>query len=119
MEKYGFQDTVHSWFSGYLDNRKQNVILDEFRSDWQYTNAGVPRGSVLGPLDINGIVENIQSHIKIFADNTSVFVIIEIEYEAVRPLNMDLEHVSNLSKQWCIDITLKKQKACHSLERET
>ena len=38
------------WFSNYLSNRKQRVILPGAVSDWTYIKAGVPQGSILGPL---------------------------------------------------------------------
>ena len=51
-----------------------NVIKGE-KSDFTSVSTGVPQGSVLGPLlflvHINNIVNNIQSVIKLFADDTS------------------------------------------------
>ena len=39
-----------AWFSNYLSNRKQRVILPGAVFDWTYIKAGVPQGSILGPL---------------------------------------------------------------------
>ena len=38
------------WLSDYLSNRKQRVVINGISSDWIIIEAGVPRGSILGPL---------------------------------------------------------------------
>ena len=50
-------------------------------SVWNYIRAGVPQGSILGPLlflvFINDIVNGIDSNISLFANGTSPFIIVE------------------------------------------
>jgi hypothetical protein len=47
-------------------------------SDWLSINAGVPQESILGPLlfiiFINDTVQDIDAQIKLFADDTSLYV---------------------------------------------
>ena len=43
-------DRVIKLFSSYLSGRKQRVVLNEQASDWTPVEAGVPQGSMLGPL---------------------------------------------------------------------
>ena len=44
------QIIILKWFRSYLTGRKQRVIIDGQSSDWRQIEAGVPQGSVLGPL---------------------------------------------------------------------
>ena len=56
----------------FLSNRKQRVLLNGKNSKWKDMSAGVPQGSVLGPLlflvYINDLVGNLRCDIKLFAD---------------------------------------------------
>jgi hypothetical protein len=62
-----------------LQDRLQRVAINECYSSWQYINAGVPQGSrnLLFLLCINDIVDNIQSQVRLFADDTSIFFIVD------------------------------------------
>ena len=85
----------------------------------------MPQGSVLGPLlflvYINDITENIDSHIKLFADDTSLFITIDSnEQEQTSQLNRDLAQISKWAETWLVSfnptkttslyVTLKKPK---------
>ena len=51
--------------------------LNRRSSHWIQISAGVPQGSILGPLlfliYINDISQNLESDVKLFADDTSLF----------------------------------------------
>lgn len=47
---FGFKDTVLDWFSSYLRDRCQCVVVDGVRSNDKVLKYGVPQGSVLGPV---------------------------------------------------------------------
>ena len=65
----------------YLTARQQKVVLNGQTSSWLIVTAGVPQGSVLGPLlsliYINDLSDGTTSSCKISADDTSFFSKIE------------------------------------------
>ena len=74
-------------------------MLNGQTSNWKKILAGVPQGSILGPLFflifINDIPDGIQSNIKIFADDTSIFSVMKDRISASATLNEDLYLISN------------------------
>jgi hypothetical protein len=50
LQQAGICGTLLEWFSSYLSNRKQRVVVSGQSSDIKELHAGVPQGSILGPL---------------------------------------------------------------------
>ena len=86
------------------------IIL--FSSDWTFVRAGVPQGSVLGPLlfllYINDIVNDIGANIRLFADDTSLFIIVDDPVTAAECLNADLSRISNWADAWLVSFNPTK-----------
>ena len=61
-------------FSDYLANRRQRVVLPGDCSDWAL---GSIRGPLLFLIFINDIVSDIETNIRLFADDTSLYIIVE------------------------------------------
>jgi len=62
------------------------VAINGETSDTKYINAGVPQGSIRSrlmffPIYINDIVNNSSCNIELFADDTSLYLVVENEYE--------------------------------------
>ena len=78
LEKLGFRGCAFSWFQSYLSNRYQYVALQGEESDKKKIIAGIPQGSILGPLlfllYINDManVSNVLQCVH-FADDTTLF----------------------------------------------
>ena len=84
------------------------------KSDFKNVSPGVPQGSVLGPLlfliYINDIVNNIESVIKLFADDTSLSLALNNPDSRAEILNHDLEQINEWAKKWKVRFNEKNQK---------
>ena len=77
LESFGISGNLLKLFHSYLNNRQQRVVLNGQYSKWAPILAGVPQGSILGPLlfliYINDLPENLKTSAKFFGDDTSLF----------------------------------------------
>ncbi len=82
------------------------MVYSNSSSRWSSINAGVPQGSILGPLlfliYINDIVNDIHSNIRLFADDTSLYIIVDDPISASTILNNDLETIHHWSQKWLV-----------------
>ena len=113
---HGITGDLLSWFRSYLHNREQRVIIHGSSSKWGKIPAGVPQGAVLGPLTfliyINDTTENIKTNIKLFADDTSLYVTIDEDaVTATNQLNEDLSQISKWADTWLVKFNAGKSKA--------
>ena len=99
LEQLGIVNPLLSWFRSNLSDRKQRVVLDGQASDWTSIDAGVPQGSILGPL-LFLICFNIKSDINLFADDTSLLSYTENPVTAAREWNSDLRTLQVWASQW-------------------
>ena len=114
MYALGIRGQLLEWFKDYLTNRKQAVILKGSISTYRPVLAGVPQGSVLGPvlflIYINDIVQDIQSSVKLFADDTSMYLGLEDTTTRTNILNSDLDKINSWANKWKVKFNETKTK---------
>ena len=115
LKYVGVTDSLLHWCSDYLANRKQRVVIPGACSDWLPVTAGVPQGSILGPLlfllYINDIVDNIKATIRLFADDTSLYIIVDNPHNTAGQLNTDLQMIHQWATQWLVTFNPTKSES--------
>ena len=88
MKQNGVKGNLLETLTNFLNDRKQRVVLNGQHSKWANIEAGVPQGSILGPLlfliYINYLPDNLISNSKLFADDTSLFSVINDNHLSAR-----------------------------------
>ena len=106
LKAAGITGTLVKWFKSYLDERKQRVVIPGAKSDLTFIQAGVPQGSIFGPLlfliFINDIVRDIGANIRLFADDTSLYIMVEYPDTAALCLNNDLQTITDWAHKWLV-----------------
>ena len=81
LKQSGISGNLLKWFQNYLYGREQRVVINGSNSYWLPVTAWVPQGSILKPLlfitFINDIVTEINAEIKLFADDTSLYLMVD------------------------------------------
>ena len=81
LKQNGVSGDLLNLIIDFLDARKQRVVLNGQYSSWASVKAGVPQGSILGPLFflifINDLSDNLISNPKLFADDTYLFSVVQ------------------------------------------
>ena len=104
LKSMGISGELHKLLENYLSGRLQRVVLNGQTSSWRPVLAGVPQGSILGPLlslvYINDLPNGLKSNAKLFADDTSLFTIVKDKNESADVLDSDLLLISKLAYDW-------------------
>ena len=102
LEIYGIKDDALMWFDTYLTNRKQQVTINNSKSDFQYISCGVPQGSILGPLlfllfinDLPLYTNNVFTDL--YADDTTLYDV----QDSMEQIENNLQSALNNLHIWC------------------
>ena len=115
LARVGIAGNLLAWFENYLTNRQQRVVINGQTSSWGKVSAGVPQGSVLGPLlflvyinDVTHAVEH--SQVRLFADDTILYLFVDNPVADAIALNKDLANLSDWASEWLVKFSPSKTK---------
>ena len=100
MMNIGLSQQVISWTSAFLKGRSQRVALEGSLSSPCEVTSGVPQGSVVGPvlflIYINDLPLSTKSNVRLFADDTIVYVNTNKQHQ----LQDDLRNLEEWENRW-------------------
>ena len=89
-------------------DRKQRVALNGFSAEYYPVESSVPQGSVLGSLHflvyINDLEKNIKSRVKLYADDTMLFYVVQDPHISAEDLNAVLKTISQWTHRWNVKL---------------
>ena len=126
LKSMGISGELYQLLENYLSGRLQRVVLNGQTSSWRPVLAGIPQGSILGPLlfliYINDLPDELKSNAKLFADDTSLFSIVKDEMKVLMPSIMTYHKSLNgllIGKCFLIQILAKQlKKYCFQEKRK-
>ena len=100
---YEIGGTTLNWINAFLCFRQQRVVVNGIKSDWAPVVPGVPQGTVLGPLlfslYINDISADIESEIRLSADDCVCYREIKNEEDTLK-LQRDIDRLGSWARKW-------------------
>ena len=107
----------------FLKNCEQRVVLKIQFSFWKKLNAGVPHGSILGHLllliYINDLLYGLQTNLKLFVDDTSLFSTGQDITTSTVSLNNDLKSLNRqYNGKWILILILAYKPKSYYLAKK-
>ncbi len=103
LNRYGICNKTNTWISSFLSGRTQRVLVEGDHSTTATVSSGVPQGSVLGPclflFYINDMPDNVESTVRLFADDTIVYAALKPTSNSIT-LQHDLDKLARWEKDW-------------------
>ena len=116
LHQHGARGNTLSWIKAFLTGRSQTVVLEGESSSEIPVNSGVPQGSVIGPLlfllHINDLPENIHSQVRLFADDTAIYITVNNHSDS-DILQQDLDTLQTWECLWDMDFNPSKCQVLH------
>ena len=111
LEHYGINGKILEWIKAWLTQRQQCVAVEGETSGNAQVKSGVPQGTVLGPLMfllyINDIGNEIKSKLRLFADDSLLYLAIDCKDDCSR-LQKDLDKLVEWASEWQMTFNASK-----------
>ena len=109
MSNLGMSVQSINWIKSYLSNRRQRTRFSEFTSSETVVTAGIPQGSILGPLlftcftnDMSALFDDICKMIA-YADDTQLLV----TADSIEELKINALHAIKKAQEWFTSNSMK------------
>ena len=103
LTNYGIKGNTLNWIKSFLIGRSQTIVMDGEFSNVVPVTSGIPQVSVLGPLlfplYMNDLPDNIQSRVRLFADDTAVYLTVSSANDS-SILQSDLDALQCWERTW-------------------
>ena len=120
LKSYGISGQIFGLIFSSLSNRRLRVVLDgKFPQEYP-VNAGVPKGSILGPtlflLYINDFSDDVICDISVYVDDTTLYSKcvqasdLWEQFQLASELESDLRDTVNWSRKWLVDFNTRKTR---------
>ena len=100
IRRCGIRGNLVKLLTSFLSERQQRTIINGKCSGWEHVSAGDPQGSILGPLlflvYISDLPDGLESNVRMYTDNTSLFSVVHGPQLSSDIINSDL----SLIKIW-------------------
>ena len=115
LQHLGLKDTALQWMVNYLTHRRQRVRVGDAFSEWQAIPAGVPQGSVLGPLlfliytiDLPSACTNSNTKCSQFADDTALIATHQSRLTSELSLQSAVSAAATWLRRWHLLVNASK-----------
>ena len=117
LETVGLTGSLLMGYTDYLKDRTPGVVLNlpGGSSRWTSIKASGPQDSILGPLlfliNITYIMQRINSWIRLFADYTSLYIVVENLILSSTLHNLDLTEIYEWASKWLVTFNSNKTES--------
>jgi hypothetical protein len=115
LHRSGIRGKLLNWFKGYLSGRKQKVVHEGSASTQESIEAGVPQGSILGPLlfliYINDLVDDLNCNVRMYADDTTLYLDYVNPVTGAQQLEDDLRKIERWAETWLVQFNPTKSES--------
>ena len=123
LKQNGISGNLLDTIIDFLNSRKQRIDLNGQFSSWTSIEAGVPQGSILGPLlfliYVNDLSDDLIKNVKLFADDTSLFSVVHDVNTSVNNLNYDLSKINDWATQWNMSFNINPRKQAQKVKSKS
>ena len=121
LNNYGIRGPILQWIQSFLENRSQQVILEDQESSFVRVTSGVPQGTVLAPLlflcYINNLPDLVKSKVRLYADDVLLYTTIN-SYADSLILQQDLDLLQKWTEDWQIKFNFTKCNFLRIIKRK-